>query len=217
MKSLAKASRFVFRLISCPNCQVGFSISPERLGLLGTVVIDTQGQHLPMERVEKGPFIAYEKPEGIAYISNLAVAPQARRQGVGEKLLRAAEKVRNPCIGPQCEPHMLCSTPPCISHGPALTLHGGLHIAKAHRSTLVTDSTQDGFLSKHRTTERLHVQVAMDWGSKGICLHCDPLNEAASALYRKHGYRKVATQTGFLPWLQFGPTVRLNLMKKTVR
>lgn len=73
--------------------QVGFSLSPERLGLLGAVVVDMQGQHLPQERVEKGPFVAYKPQENVAYISNLAVSPAARRMGVGEELLKAAEKV----------------------------------------------------------------------------------------------------------------------------
>ncbi len=77
--------------------QVGFLLSPERLGLLGAVVIDMQGQHLPAERIEKGPFVAYQRPEDVAYISNLAVSPAARRLGVGEELLRAAEKVRRLC------------------------------------------------------------------------------------------------------------------------
>jgi GNAT superfamily N-acetyltransferase len=55
-----------------------------------------QGSFLPMVRVEKGPFVGYQRPEGVAYISNLAVAPSARRQGVGEKLLAAAEEVTFP-------------------------------------------------------------------------------------------------------------------------
>ena len=55
-----------------------------------------QGTFLPMTRVEKGPFVAYERPEDVAYVSNLAVAPSARRQGVGERLLAAAEEVLDP-------------------------------------------------------------------------------------------------------------------------
>lgn len=77
--------------------QVGFSLSPERLGLLGAVVVDMQGQHLPPERVEKGPFVAYKAQEKVAYISNLAVSPAVRRMGVGEELLKAAEKVPPSC------------------------------------------------------------------------------------------------------------------------
>lgn len=64
------------------------------IGLLGAVVVDMQGSFLPAERVEKGPFVAYERPQDVAYISNLAVVPHARRQGVGEQLLVAAEHVR---------------------------------------------------------------------------------------------------------------------------
>ncbi|EIE26357.1 acyl-CoA N-acyltransferase [Coccomyxa subellipsoidea C-169] len=82
-----------FKFLLSENLQVGFSLSPERLGLLGAVVIDMQGQHMPAERIEKGPFVAYQRPEDVAYISNLAVSPAARRLGVGEELLTAAEKV----------------------------------------------------------------------------------------------------------------------------
>ena len=69
-------------------------MSPAQIGLLGAVVVDMQGSYLPAERVEKGPFVAYERPQDVAYISNLAVIPNARRQGIGEQLLVAAEHVR---------------------------------------------------------------------------------------------------------------------------
>jgi ribosomal protein S18 acetylase RimI-like enzyme len=58
------------------------------------------------------------------------------------------------------------------------------------------------------------VQVAQEWGCKRICLHCDPYNEAASALYSKFGYVKVATQGPSFLWLQMGPGARLQLMQK---
>ncbi len=54
----------------------------------------------------------------------------------------------------------------------------------------------------------------MDWGCKTICLHCDPLNEAASGLYKKHGYAGVRTQMNWLSWA--GGPPRLQLMQKTV-
>ena len=68
-------------------------MSPDSIGLLGAVIVDMQASFLPTERVEKGPFVAYERPRDVAYISNLAVVPRARGQGVGEQLLLAAEKV----------------------------------------------------------------------------------------------------------------------------
>ena len=73
--------------------QAGFEVSPDSIGLLCAVIVDIQASFLPSERVEKGPFVAYERPRDVAYISNLAVLPIARRQGVGEQLLLAAEKV----------------------------------------------------------------------------------------------------------------------------
>lgn len=74
--------------------QAGFELSPAQIGLLGAVVVDMQASHLPAERVEKGPFVAYEQPQDVAYVSNLAVIPHARRRGIGEQLLAAAENVR---------------------------------------------------------------------------------------------------------------------------
>ena len=74
-------------------------------------MVDMQGQHLPAERIEKGPFVAHQRQEHVAYISNLAVSPAARRLGVGEKLLKAAEKVRRSCPGflpVTCSPHAFC-------------------------------------------------------------------------------------------------------------
>ncbi len=78
--------------------QAGFEASPASIGLLGAVVVDMQGAFLPAERVDKRPFVAYECPQDVAYISNLAVIPQAWRQGIGEQLLLAAESVR--CLAP---------------------------------------------------------------------------------------------------------------------
>lgn len=71
---------------------MGFDRSAE--ALVGAVIVDTQADFLPPVRVEKGPFVAYERPQDVAYISNLAVLPATRRRGVGERLLAAAEKVR---------------------------------------------------------------------------------------------------------------------------
>ena len=44
--------------------QAGFELSPAQIGLLGAVVVDMQGSYLPAERVEKGPFVAYEAATG---------------------------------------------------------------------------------------------------------------------------------------------------------
>jgi ribosomal protein S18 acetylase RimI-like enzyme len=93
-----KASWLEARDVVVAWLQAGFEVSPASIGLLGAVVVDMQGTFLPAERVEKGPFVAYERPQDVAYISNLTVIPQARRQGVGEQLLLAAENVR--CLAP---------------------------------------------------------------------------------------------------------------------
>lgn len=195
--------------------QVGFLLSPERLGLLGAVVVDMQGQHLPAERIEKGRFVAYKRPEHVAYISNLAVAPLARRQGIGEELLRAAEKVRKVGCDPCTKVHDI---PSCRQEAtnttllPARPINSFLKLPCRHGGHAALHST---ILASLEGTFCLYLlQVAIEWGCKTICLHCDPLNEAASALYNKYRYEKVSVQVN---WLAFagGPS-RLQLMQKSV-
>ena len=100
--------------------QVGFDRSSE--ALLGAVVVDTQADFLPPVRVEKGPFVAYERPQDVAYISNLAVLPATRRRGVGERLLAAAEKVCGACWLPPLHPRgspsaAVSRVSSCSAHG----------------------------------------------------------------------------------------------------
>ncbi|CAD7703453.1 unnamed protein product [Ostreobium quekettii] len=69
----------------------GLGVPHERQGVLGVAVVDTLGQHLPsVPRVVDGR-TTWQKMQGVAYISNLAVSPAARRQGVGKALVVAAE------------------------------------------------------------------------------------------------------------------------------
>ena len=60
------------------------------------------------------------------------------------------------------------------------------------------------------------MQVALSWQCKRICLHYDPSNAAASALYAKFGYTAVSSEPQWMSWLQGRPTVRLQLMQKDV-
>lgn len=63
------------------------------MDVLGAIVVDTQGAYIPPRRVRIREFVRYEKRKNIAYISCLAVAPAARRQGVATKLIHQAEQV----------------------------------------------------------------------------------------------------------------------------
>ena len=47
--------------------QAGFEVSPDSIGLLGAVIVDMQASFLPTERVEKGPFVAYERPRDVEW------------------------------------------------------------------------------------------------------------------------------------------------------
>ena len=66
-------------------------------GVAGVVVVDTVGDHVPRRREAApgapggGGAPRAARRTHVAYLSNLAVAPGARRGGVGTRLLRAAE------------------------------------------------------------------------------------------------------------------------------
>jgi ribosomal protein S18 acetylase RimI-like enzyme len=63
-------------------------------GILGAVVIDTLLEHIPLKRSNINNGYIRELPrKKMAYLSNLAVAPVAQRQGLGLKLLEKAEEV----------------------------------------------------------------------------------------------------------------------------
>ncbi|KAI3434947.1 hypothetical protein D9Q98_003001 [Chlorella vulgaris] len=63
-------------------------------GLRGMVVLDNMGQALPPKRKEMPNGTVREVPRtGIAYLSNLAVAPCTRRAGIGRTLICEAERV----------------------------------------------------------------------------------------------------------------------------
>jgi ribosomal protein S18 acetylase RimI-like enzyme len=60
-------------------------------GVMGAIVVDTLGDHVPPRRVDVRGVVRQQRRKGIAYLSNLAVAPEARRRGVGLELVRRAE------------------------------------------------------------------------------------------------------------------------------
>lgn len=60
-------------------------------GLRGAVVVDTLLDHVPPRRARVAGGSRAARRRGLAYVSNLAVAPEARRQGVGLELVRRAE------------------------------------------------------------------------------------------------------------------------------
>lgn len=64
-------------------------MSLEESGIIGTVCVDSTGQFVPMKE-RNGQLY---RREGIAYLSNLAVDHNSRRQGIGRQLLDQAAKV----------------------------------------------------------------------------------------------------------------------------
>ncbi len=73
--------------------QVGYERTSQDSNILGTVVLDSLGEHVPPRRQESYGTVRFVRRQHIAYISNLAVAVEARRGGVGRALLECCEKV----------------------------------------------------------------------------------------------------------------------------
>lgn len=68
----------------------GLGVDVDAVAVLGAVVIDTFGEHLPPRRLPNGKT---QKRPKLAYCSNLAVAEVARRRKVAARLLDEAEAV----------------------------------------------------------------------------------------------------------------------------
>jgi ribosomal protein S18 acetylase RimI-like enzyme len=60
-------------------------------GIAGAAVVDLQGGHVPPRTARARGTVRLAPRKGLAYVSNLAVAPSARRSGLGTALLAAAE------------------------------------------------------------------------------------------------------------------------------
>lgn len=77
-----------------PGLLVNYAISHTAAGVAGSVVIDMHLDHIPPKRrIVNGGSIREVPRKRMAYLSNLAVAPTARRLGIGRELLRRAETV----------------------------------------------------------------------------------------------------------------------------
>lgn len=75
-----------------PGMRENYAARHAAAGVLGAVVIDTFLEHVPPRRGSSAPGgVVQETPRrGMAYLSNLAVAPAARRRGLGAALVARA-------------------------------------------------------------------------------------------------------------------------------
>ncbi|KAL4425296.1 hypothetical protein ABPG75_009312 [Micractinium tetrahymenae] len=81
------------RLLFPPSMRQDYGASYSAGGLCGAVVIDTLGDYVPPRRTRMPNGTTREVPrQGVAYLSNLAVAPCSRRGGIGLRLVREAEQ-----------------------------------------------------------------------------------------------------------------------------
>eukprot|EP00892_Ulva_mutabilis_P004831 jgi/Ulvmu1/271/UM001_0275.1 len=82
--------RGLLRVLGGEDALDWWGIPHTERGILGAVVFDTLGFHIPgLWSAETG----WERRRNVGYISNLAVAPGARRQGIARRLVRRCEAV----------------------------------------------------------------------------------------------------------------------------
>ncbi|GFR45927.1 hypothetical protein Agub_g7387 [Astrephomene gubernaculifera] len=91
--------------------RAGVGVSPEAVGLLGVAAVDSFGDLVPPRELDwrTDGQMGWYRRDGYAYVSNLAVAPAARRRGVARALVAAAEAVAAEwgcrAVGLHCNPN----------------------------------------------------------------------------------------------------------------
>eukprot|EP00210_Caulerpa_lentillifera_P005574 g5331.t1 len=92
-KKLNAIIEIVLKNIFPSNVCDGVGLSRSDMGIYGAVNIDTIGYNLPSRVIIENGRRSFIKETGCAYLSNLAVAPEARNRKVGSTLVQACEFV----------------------------------------------------------------------------------------------------------------------------
>lgn len=85
----------IVQLLLPPSMRQNCGANHVAAGVLGAVVLDTMLEHVPPKKnaIVNGRVVPEATRARMAYLSNLAVSPRARRRKVGLALLRRAEAV----------------------------------------------------------------------------------------------------------------------------
>ncbi|GIL66856.1 hypothetical protein Vafri_20238 [Volvox africanus] len=93
-----------------PGVRPGVGVSAQSVGLVGVAAVDSFGDLVPPRELnwQTDGRMGWYRREGYAYVSNVAVAPEARRRGVARRLMAAAEKLAAEwgcrAVGLHCNP-----------------------------------------------------------------------------------------------------------------
>ncbi|GMH41868.1 hypothetical protein BSKO_09778 [Bryopsis sp. KO-2023] len=71
----------------------GLGAPHDSCGVLGAIIMDDTGEHLPSMHSKVNGKTLWKREKGCAYLSNLAVSPCMRGQGIGKKLVKEAEQI----------------------------------------------------------------------------------------------------------------------------
>ncbi|GIM10723.1 hypothetical protein Vretimale_14305 [Volvox reticuliferus] len=93
-----------------PGVRPGVGVAAQSVGLVGVAAVDSFGDLVPPRELNwrTDGQMGWYRREGYAYISNVAVAPEARRRGIARRLVTAAEELAAEwgcrAVGLHCNP-----------------------------------------------------------------------------------------------------------------
>ncbi|GLC45342.1 hypothetical protein PLESTB_000312200 [Pleodorina starrii] len=93
-----------------PGVRPGVGVQAQSVGLVGVAAVDSFGDLVPPRELNwrTDGQMGWYRREGYAYVSNVAVAPSARRRGVARRLMGAAEALAAEwgcrAVGLHCNP-----------------------------------------------------------------------------------------------------------------
>jgi ribosomal protein S18 acetylase RimI-like enzyme len=170
--------------------------------IVGTATVDSFGDLVPPKQLDPardGAFGWAPRHGGdrnhYAYVSNVAVAPSARRRGVARRLVRAAERLAAGGRG----------------------LEAVLEAEEDDEEEEDEDDARDDDRDD-ADDQAAAASAAPAWRCGAAALHCSPENEAALGLYAAMGYRRVALEPAWAPYLNGrGSGGRCYLMVRRLR
>jgi hypothetical protein len=177
-----------------------WGVAYQQRGIVGAVVFDTLGYHVPAEYLSNG---CWRRRTNVGYLSNVAVAPGSRRCAPLLSLFCSALHRPRHVVSAGFTYSIKLLKSVCDKHWPC--------------SRCLAGECRQGVASK--LIRRCEVLALQDPSIDVIALHIDPHNVAAHHLYESLGYRVIRPGSDS-PWsclLGINTNGALQLMVKPLR